>query len=92
VETSKRALPAVVRIINKTPRAKVTRQEPDYLHAEYTSRIFRFVDDLELRVDDRASLLHVRSASRVGNGDLGVNRQRIEELRSALIAAGVVRS
>jgi uncharacterized protein (DUF1499 family) len=53
-----------------------------YLHATFVSRIFRFVDDLELRADgDR---LQVRSASRVGYSDLGVNRKRVEEMRSRL--------
>ncbi|MGE0485838.1 MAG: DUF1499 domain-containing protein [Gammaproteobacteria bacterium] len=54
----------------------------DYLHATFTSRLFRFVDDLELRRD--GDTLHWRSASRVGYSDLGANRRRIEDLRRRL--------
>ena len=53
-----------------------------YLHATFVSRIFRFVDDLELRAD--GEMIHVRSASRVGYSDLGVNRKRVEALRGKL--------
>lgn len=54
---------------------------PDYLHAEFTSAWFRFVDDVEFLVDPAAGVIHVRSASRVGHSDLGVNRQRVERIR-----------
>lgn len=57
----------------------------DYLHATYVSRVFRFVDDLELRREDGTA--HVRSASRVGYSDLGANRKRVERLRAALTGA-----
>ena len=61
------------------------------LHAESTSEIFGFVDDLELQLRPSQGLIAVRSASRLGYGDMGVNRRRVEELRAALIARGVVR-
>jgi len=54
----------------------------DRLVATFTSRLFRFVDDFTLRVDSSARLLHIRSASRVGYGDFGVNRRRVERFRS----------
>lgn len=60
--------------------------EGEYLHATFTSRIFRFVDDLELRRD--GEFLQVRSASRVGHSDLGANRKRVEALRGLLRAHG----
>lgn len=53
-----------------------------YLWATFTSRVLRFVDDLELRMDADNSVIHVRSASRVGYSDLGVNRKRVEQVRS----------
>ncbi len=56
-------------------------QDSQYFHAEFTSTWFRFVDDLEFLVDPKAQVIHVRSASRVGKSDLGVNRQRVEEIR-----------
>lgn len=63
---------------------RIVTQDAHYLHATFSSRLFRFVDDLELRPD--GAMLQVRSASRVGHSDLGVNRQRVEALRSALAA------
>ena len=58
------------------------RQEKDnYLAATFTSAIFGFVDDLEIRIDMGTNLIHLRSASRVGYGDRGVNRHRIEQLK-----------
>lgn len=51
-----------------------------YLHAEFTSPIFRFVDDLEMRADQQHSVIHIRSASRVGRSDLGANRKRVEAI------------
>ena len=66
------------------PRTKIVDEGPGYLHAECTSRIFRFVDDLELRQRESGDRADVRSASRVGYGDMGVNRDRVESLRAAL--------
>ena len=64
---------------------RILSSRDDYLHATFTSRVFRFVDDLELRRD--GDTLHWRSASRVGYSDLGANRKRIEALRAGLRAA-----
>lgn len=61
---------------------KVQEDSDDYLWATFTSRVFRFVDDLELRMDTDARVIHVRSGSRVGYSDLGVNRNRVEKLRT----------
>ena len=61
----------------------VTRQD-NYLHAEATSKLFGFVDDLEFVRAAPQRLIHVRSASRIGYSDLGVNRDRIEQLRHQL--------
>jgi uncharacterized protein (DUF1499 family) len=52
-----------------------------YLWATYTSRIFRFVDDVELQLEAGRDVIDVRSGSRVGRSDLGVNRKRVERLR-----------
>ena len=68
------------------PRATVIRTEGAYLYAEFRTRLMRYVDDVELYYDERAGLVHVRSASRLGRRDFGVNRRRVEELR-ALVAA-----
>ncbi len=68
------------------PRTRIVAEAAGYLHAECRSALFRFVDDLELRLDDAAGVIHVRSASRLGRWDLGVNRRRVEALRAALAA------
>lgn len=60
----------------------LVNEADDYLAATFTSGIFRFVDDVEVRLDQGNSVLHIRSASRVGHSDLGANRKRMEQLRS----------
>lgn len=57
----------------------------DYMWATFRSRIFRFVDDMEFRLDAANQLIHVRSASRVGHSDMGANRRRVEALRGRFI-------
>lgn len=74
-------------IIKSLPRARIIRKEPDYLRAEFSSRVFGFIDDLELWHDRKAGVIQVRSAARTGYWDLGVNRERVETLR-ALFKAG----
>lgn len=59
----------------------IEKDEGRYLWATFRSKLFRFVDDVELRLDANNRLIHVRSASRVGYSDMGVNRKRIETLR-----------
>ena len=58
-------------------------EETDYLAATFTSSVFRFVDDLEIRIDTGLKTIHLRSASRVGHGDGGVNRKRVERLKNS---------
>jgi uncharacterized protein (DUF1499 family) len=70
--------------IRSLPRTKLTEEDDTYLHYEFTSFLFRFVDDVEFVLDDETKTIHFRSASRTGYGDLGVNRRRMEELRSLL--------
>jgi uncharacterized protein (DUF1499 family) len=66
------------------PRTRVVADADGYLHAECRSLVFRFVDDLECLLDREARVIHVRSASRAGRWDVGVNRKRVEALRRAL--------
>jgi len=75
------AMKKLTAIIQAFPRTSVITVSDSYLHAEVTSAIFRFVDDLEFLVDDAAKVIHVRSASRMGYSDLGVNRKRVEQIR-----------
>lgn len=60
---------------------KVVSIRENYLHAEFTSRVFRFVDDLECFYNQEAGFIEVRSASRIGYSDLNANRKRVEKLR-----------
>ena len=73
---------AVIAAIQSMKRSAVVNDEDDYIRAEFKSALFRFVDDVEFLFANDEKLVHVRSASRVGYSDLGVNRKRIEEMRT----------
>jgi len=71
--------------ISNQPRTQIIAQSDNYLYAQFTSRWFGFVDDVEFYFNpDQPGVIEVRSASRLGESDLGVNRQRIEMLREYL--------
>jgi uncharacterized protein (DUF1499 family) len=70
-------------VIAAQPRARVVTATDSYLHAEFRSLVFRFVDDVEFLLDPGAGAIHFRSASRVGYSDFGVNRRRMERIRRA---------
>ncbi len=72
------------------PGTKVASVENYYLRAECRSTVFGFVDDLELHLRPTERLIAIRSAARLGCFDFGVNRKRVEKLRSELIAQGVL--
>ena len=65
-------------IIENSPRTKIVESDGDYLHAEVTSRIMKYVDDLEISFSPEKNNLLIRSESRVGDGDFGVNRKRVD--------------
>jgi uncharacterized protein (DUF1499 family) len=75
-------------VLSQMPRTRIVTEEDGYLHVECTSLIFRFVDDLEFLLDADAKQMHVRSASRAGRSDLGVNRSRVETVRKAFSSGG----
>lgn len=81
-DARERAKARLQTILRARPRTTIVEDEEFYLRAECTSLVFRFVDDLEFWFDERAPVIHVRSASRVGYSDLGVNRRRVETIRS----------
>ena len=62
---------------------RIVLQTQDYVHATFETRYLRFVDDFEARLDPAAGVIHVRSASRVGYGDRGVNRERVRRIRAS---------
>jgi uncharacterized protein (DUF1499 family) len=80
----------VVDQVMQLPRTKVVSQESHYLHVECRSQVFGFVDDVEFHLRPESKMVAVRSASRTGYSDFGVNRSRIEKLREALRQRGVV--
>jgi uncharacterized protein (DUF1499 family) len=66
------------------PRVELLRDEPGYIHAVFRTPTMRYPDDVEFYLDEAAGLIHIRSASRLGSGDAGVNRARVERLLGAL--------
>jgi uncharacterized protein (DUF1499 family) len=74
-------------LVQAMPGARIVQADDDYLYAQFTTRWLRFVDDAEFWFDPAQGVVQVRSASRIGRRDFGVNRQRIEALRAALAAA-----
>ena len=80
------AMAALRKALGGMARASVVRSEAGYLYAEFRSRLMGFVDDVEFLIDERAGVIHVRSASRLGRRDFGVNRERVEALRAAIAA------
>ena len=77
------AIATIVSIINEQPGMQVVTQDDRYLHATHTSSLMRYVDDIEFLLSDDNLSLQVRSASRLGNSDLGANTERVRILREA---------
>jgi uncharacterized protein (DUF1499 family) len=71
-------------LIQSMPRARITQEEPGYIHAEFSSRLFKFVDDVEFVLDGEMQRIDYRSASRIGSYDWGTNRRRMETIRNRL--------
>ena len=84
VDDAAAALQRLTVILASMPRTKVVEQNNGYLHAEASSSLFGFVDDLELYADSANDVLQARSISRVGDSDLGVNGRRLARLEAAL--------
>lgn len=77
------ALDRLEAIMTAMSGTAIIEKNDTYLYAEFTSRLMGYVDDVEFSVDPAQSVIHVRSASRLGESDLGVNRKRIEAIRAA---------
>lgn len=75
----------LLEMIHALPNSTLVKDETNYLRVEFRTRIFGFTDDVEFLIDPDAGLIHFRSASRVGHSDLGVNRKRMEYIRSVLL-------
>ena len=84
VDSIEQPFKEVKEIIENTPRSVIVELDGDYLHAEVTSKWMKYVDDLEVSFVPESRKLLVRSESRVGEGDLGVNQKRVDLLKSKL--------
>ncbi|MGB3761016.1 MAG: DUF1499 domain-containing protein [Rivularia sp. (in: cyanobacteria)] len=80
--TTDKALTDLKNVIESEDRTKIIKESSDYLYAEFKSALMGFVDDVEFYLDSSTNTIHVRSASRLGQSDLGVNRKRIETIRT----------
>jgi uncharacterized protein (DUF1499 family) len=80
------ALARLKDVLASWPRTRIITATDTYLHAECRSLLFRFVDDVEFLLDGSKGVIQVRSASRAGRSDLGVNRRRVEAIRQAFAA------
>ena len=75
----------LIAILKNTPRIKIIKINEDYLHALATSRVMKFIDDIEIKKSKKGNILKVKSKSRTGFYDLGVNKRRIKTLHFRLI-------
>ena len=74
----------IKKVVEAMERTKIVEERDNYLYAEFTSKIMGYVDDVEFYLDSANNVVQVRSASRLGKSDLGVNRKRVEAIRSKL--------
>lgn len=82
--TPNQAIADLKKVIQSLEKTKIISETDNYLYAEFTSKLMGFVDDVEFYLDESSKTIHVRSASRLGESDLGVNRKRIETIRAKL--------
>ena len=80
LNSGQESMDRLVGIVQEMKQAKIVADTPTYLHVEFRSALFRFVDDVEFVLEDSARLVHFRSASRTGYYDFGVNRRRMKEI------------
>ena len=85
VNDSEKAFTELIQILENTPRLKIIKKEKNYIHAIATSRIMNFIDDIEIKNLNQDNILQVKSSSRIGIYDLGVNKRRVQTLRFRLI-------
>lgn len=80
--TPAKAIADLKTVIENMERTQIITETENYLYAEFTTKLMGFVDDVEFFLDAGANVIHVRSASRLGQSDLGVNRKRVETIRA----------
>ena len=85
VDDSEKAFTELIQILENTPRLKIINKEKNYIHAIATSRIMKFIDDIEIKNLNQDNIFQIKSSSRLGFYDLGVNKRRVQTLRFRLI-------
>jgi uncharacterized protein (DUF1499 family) len=80
IRSGRESMDRLVGIVREMKRATIVSATSSYLHVEFRSPLFRFVDDVEFVLEDSVRLIHFRSASRTGYYDFGVNRRRMKEI------------
>jgi uncharacterized protein (DUF1499 family) len=80
--TADEAMATLIQVIDSMPRTRIISREVRYLHVTFTTAVMRYVDDVQFLIDEEKSVIHFRSASRLGYGDMGTNRARMELVRS----------
>ena len=85
VDDSEKAFIELIQILENTPRLEIINKEKDYIHAIATSRIMKFIDDIEIKNLNQDNIFQIKSSSRLGFYDLGVNKRRVQTLRFRLI-------
>ncbi|MFW9877420.1 MAG: DUF1499 domain-containing protein [Candidatus Thorarchaeota archaeon] len=76
----------ILKIINSLKRSRIITETNNYIHVEFRTLVFRFVDDVEFYFDDSEKIIHFRSAARLGYSDLGVNRKRMENITKLFLS------
>ncbi len=87
IDTPAQAMGRLRKIVDGMQRTFVVKHEAHYLYVEFKSRLMGYVDDVEFSFSEKDRVIHVRSASRLGRRDYGVNRARIEVIRAQFAAA-----
>ncbi len=85
VDDSEKAFIELIQILENTPRLEIIDKEKDYIHAIATSRIMKFIDDIEIKNLNQDNIFQIKSSSRLGIHDLGVNKRRVQTIRFRLI-------
>ena len=85
VDDSEKDFTELIQILENTPRLKIINKEKNYIHAIATSRIMKFIDDIEIKNLNQDNIFQIKSSSRLGIYDLGVNKGRVQTLRFRLI-------
>ena len=79
------AFKKAIKIVSETPRTKIVEQSDSFIHAEAKTKWRRYTDDLLLKAIPEKGIIQIRSESRVGVGDNGVNKKRVDEFAYRLM-------